>query len=716
MAIFNRISNFLDNLGRPNIIDPTGGLLTDEELKAIGDRAQARQLLNAGAVISQLGAPQFSPNRNYLNAAQLLQQNDAYIQNEIANNLQNKMAATAFRQQQRALNAPTNVQQAINELITVNETPRLPQNVLQISETNPSNLGLKMPSVTTTEDLVDASVGPTSPDQLYQLGQAQQESPIGLRPSDIPPLSAQDITQMYSIPATKETLYDKSIYGGENVPEITALEPERMVETNDLDNTQTALKFGAPIVQQGLSRPELAEIPPITMRQSKLPITRDVLVMARSNPRIATDPASLAYINQMIDTVDKDNKAAMELSDFYRKINRENRNAIFQNLTDVKNYNDLKGDGLIAARYLGFDPGSVLNIDQKTKIFDILSRFDTFNDTDIRADKGNKGNIREFRKDLTTWLNSGEKDPYKQVSVKSFNNIQEKNELLKTLNTKPGSTNINISTNAGGDFELDKTVRRELQTKLRSVQDRNDKLNNILDELEGDFSIVSTPDRIKTSLVNFVNKTIPTLNIPKEILDRAAQYKSIDSQLNFILSAYVKEISGAAATDNERAFLQDQMPSTKDSPFVFKKKLANLKAFTALAEYRLNKILSSPGGRNEINNVNYEIDDEGLARLKQQDFYSKYDDVFTTKIEDAMTDYRNAFEELGKKGSINEEERDKFIAKTKTIINSMPRLARRAVNLPRVTAASFNNLSKLRDELMFSLEIGNDFIQAVRNY
>lgn len=76
-----------------------------------------------------------------------------------------------------------------------------------------------------------------------------------------------------------------------------------------------------------------------------------------------------------------------------------------------------------------------------------------------------------------------------------------------------------------------------------------------------------------------------------ERLDRASKSKSalIDN-----LSRYVKEISGAAASDKERELLSNVQPTDKDGPAVIEAKIARLRAAAELIVERENQRLRAP--------------------------------------------------------------------------------------------------------------------------
>jgi len=590
--IYNSINSFINRLGRPTVSDPLG-ILTEEDKLRIADEAQRRNLLSQGALLMSLGQPQVgTPQRDIIGAVNTLTQGDNYVQSAYNQALQNEMNKMALEDLKAKRGASAEVDERIKKQFQT-QPKSIIDDALQLQPQQDTGLGLRMGDammqpdnvVQTPEDFIDANIRLTDPSLT---------DPVGLTMPQVDPLSATDINTMFPSEVLTRPIAD--------LPKpLTLSEPEMgIVPSYDagfgaVENELTGEYTPADIMQQGLQIPKLADIRQIETPQDA-PITLEGLMALRSDPTLSS--AGQQYLSTLIDYKQKERDV------YDANIKRTQDQVLFdintrKALKELYQFNDQESE--IARRLypnkFDFNTFEVNQIKDFSRDFESRPNFkilDADGNEINTATMPDSGNVLVAKKDFGAFLKA-QNNPYSQPVPFSYAN---KKQLLSTINKiqeqnldiNLGKGGVNITNVIGRETDIQDAVTKETQKDILSYEQTLKSIQGIEQSLKQDYNATN----LKNKVENTINSTLAYVGFELDPNDqeKLANYKVLISQLQSMLSNYLKAQSGAQVAEGEAQRLRSVIPNEKDDPITIRAKLANFKAITLVNKIKREELLN----------------------------------------------------------------------------------------------------------------------------
>jgi len=703
---YNSLSNFFENISRPNVSDPLG-ILTEEDKLRIAKEAQRRNLLSQGAMLVSLGQEQFTPQRDIMGAVSGLGQGDSYVQSAYNQALQNKMNQMALEDLKAKRQAPMNVSNVLQDLRGYTETPSIIDSALQPVDTG---LGLRMGDammqpdnvVQTPGDFIDANIRLTDPSLT---------DPVGLTMPQVDPLSATDINTMFPSQALTRDVKDLPLQlspseklninkGSLTEPEINTLDLYDagfgISEDNELTGKSTPVITRSdllpPIEQQGLRVPDVEDIPSISIPERKA-VDRNLLVSALADPRIANDRASYDLLKTIIADFDESEKVKRDQIKFTSDMFNNN----LERLAKIRTINDLDDIDTVIAGGLGLDSTStVIPSLFKQTIAMTRTNFDSLSPNKTQVDERNK-KILVYPKNISRYVNTGGTDAYLPTPTNEIPYGDETQKFKILNNLKLGKNisgqDITISVN-DGKVEPGKKARTEIEQNLMTNNQTLEDLNSALIELDGQFDLFTAPQKFENFLIGVGDKLGQTGIFSGKQLEDYRKSKSVTAKLGALLAQYIKSISGAAVTDQERQTLRQNMPTDDDGEIELKTKFAFVKAklisiLHRNSVYAENKNLSQnifEKRDSETGEMQYEMRDDSVR--------SNIDRGFMQQVLNAKNGYNRILDKYSEISS--KEEFDEFAKEFSEYQSTVPEFVDKIIRFPKPKWEMFTNEKEMK--------------------
>lgn len=676
--IYNSINSFINRLGRPTVSDPLG-ILTEEDKLRIADEAQRRNLLSQGAFFASLGQEQFTPQRDIIGAVNTLTQGDDYVQSAYNQALQNKMNEMALEDLKAKRQAPMNVSNVLQDLRGYTETPSIIESALQPVDTG---LGLKMGDammqpdnvVQTPGDFIDANIRLTDPSLT---------DPVGLTMPQVDPLSATDINTMFpsevlTRPSGELPLVKK------DEPQISPYYDAGMGSIA-VENELTGEYTPADIMQQGLRVPDVEDIPSISIPERKA-VDRNLLVSALTDPRIANDRASYDLLKTIIADFDESEKVKRDQIKFTSDMFNSN----LERLSKIRTINDLDDIDTVIAGGLGLDSTStVIPSLFKQTIAMTRTNFDSLSPNKTQVDEKNK-KILVYPKNISRYVNTGGSDAYLPTPTNEipYGDDTQKFKILNNLKLDKNISgqDITISVN-DGKVEPGTKARAEIEQNLMTNTRTLEDLNSALIELDGQFDLFTAPQKLENFLIGVGDKLGQTGIFSGKQLEDYRKAKSVTAKLGALLAQYIKSISGAAVTDQERQTLRQNMPTDDDGEIELKTKFAFVKAKLVSILHR-NSVYAQ--NKNLSQNIFEKRDsDTGEIQYEMRDDSVRFniDKGFIKNVKDTRDGYRNIINKYPQNPT--NEQFEEFVKEFDEYSKSVPEYVAKIIRFPRPTLEMF---------------------------
>lgn len=684
--IYNSINSFINRLGRPTVSDPLG-ILTEEDKLRIADEAQRRNLLSQGALLMSLGQPQVgTPQRDILGAVNTLTQGDNYVQTAYNQALQNEMNKMALEDLQAKRQAPMNVSNVLQDLRGFTETPSIIESALQPVDTG---LGLRMGDAMMQPDNVVQSPGEFI-DANIRLTDPSLTDLVGLTMPQVDPLSATDINTMF--PSQALTRPSKDLPLVEQDGAETYIYPDAGMSDIAVKNDLTGEYTPADIMQQGLRVPEVEDIPSISIPERKA-VDRNLLVSALTDPRIANDRASYDLLKTIIADFDESEKVKRDQAKFTSDMFNNN----LERLAKIRTINDLDDIDTVIAGGLGLDSTStVIPSLFKQTIAMTRTNFDSLSPNKTQVDEKNK-KILVYPKNISRYVNTGGTDAYLPTPTNEipYGDETQKFKILNNLNLGKNISGQDISISVNdGKVEPGKKARTEIEQNLMTNNQTLEDLNSALIELDGQFDLFTAPQKFENFLIGVGDKLGQTGIFSGEQLDDYRKAKSVKAKLGALLAQYIKSISGAAVTDQERQTLRQNMPTDDDGEIELKTKFAFVKAklisiLHRNSVYAENKNLSQnifEKRDSETGEIQYEMRDDSVR--------SEIDRGFMQQVLDAKNGYNLILDKYSEISS--KEEFDEFAKEFSEYQSTVPEFVDKIIRFPKPKWEMFTNKKEMK--------------------
>lgn len=589
--IYNSINSFINRLGRPTVSDPLG-ILTEEDKLRIADEAQRRNLLSQGALLVSLGQPQVgTPQRDILGAVNTLTQGDNYVQSAYNQALQNEMNKMALEDLQAKRGASAEVDERIKKYFQT-QPKSIIDDALQLQPQQDTGLGLRMGDAMMQPDNVVQSPGDFI-DANIRLTDPSLTDPVGLTMPQVDPLSATDINTMF--PSEVLTRPSKDLPLVEQDGAETYIYPDAGMSDIAVKNDLTGEYTPADIMQQGLQIPKLDEIRQIETPQDA-PITLEGLMALRSDPTLSS--AGQQYLSTLIDYKQKERDV------YDANIKRTQDQVLFdintrKALKELYQFNDQESE--IARRLypnkFDFNTFEVNQIKDFSRDFESRPNFkilDADGNEINTATMPDSGNVLVAKKDFGAFLKA-QNNPYSQPVPFSYANKQE---LLSTINKiqeenldiNLGKGGVNITNVIGRETDIQDSVAKEAQKDILSYEQTLKSIQGIEQSLKQDYNATN----LKNKVENTINSTLAYIGfeLDRNDQEKLANYKVLISQLQSMLSNYLKAQSGAQVAEGEAQRLRSVIPNEEDDPITIRAKLANFKAITLVNKLKREELLN----------------------------------------------------------------------------------------------------------------------------
>lgn len=258
------------------------------------------------------------------------------------------------------------------------------------------------------------------------------------------------------------------------------------------------------------------------------------------------------------------------------------------------------------------------------------------------------GNVFVAKKDFGAFLKA-QNNPYSQPVPFSYAN---KKELLSTINKiqeqnldiNLGKGGVNITNVIGKETDIQDAVTKEAQKDILSYEQTLKSIQGIEQSLKQDYNATN----LKNKVENTINSTLAYVGFELDPNDqeKLANYKVLISQLQSMLSNYLKAQSGAQVAEGEAQRLRSVIPNEEDDPITIRAKLANFKAITLVNKIKREELLNKGQFADyymENPNYNKPFSD---GSIDKRQFVSKNPDMdlnFGKNILDAMSKKRQEY-------------------------------------------------------------------------
>lgn len=258
------------------------------------------------------------------------------------------------------------------------------------------------------------------------------------------------------------------------------------------------------------------------------------------------------------------------------------------------------------------------------------------------------GNVLVAKKDFGAFLKA-QNNPYGQPVPFSYAN---KEQLLSTINKiqeqnldiNLGKGGVNITNVIGRETDIQDAVTKEAQKDILSYEQTLKSIQGIEQSLKQNYNATN----LKSKVENTINSTLAYVGFELDPNDqeKLANYKVLISQLETMLSNYLKAQSGAQVAEGEAQRLRRVIPNPEDDPITIRAKLANFKAITLVNKIKREELLNKGQFADyymENPNYNKPFSD---GSIDKRQFVSKNPDMdlnFGKNILDAMSKKRQEY-------------------------------------------------------------------------
>jgi hypothetical protein len=450
---------------------------------------------------------------------------------------------------------------------------------------------------------------------------------------------------------------------------------------NDLTGEYTP----ADIMQQGVRVQDVEDIPSISIPERKA-VDRNLLVSALTDPRIANDRASYDLLKTIIADFDESEKVKRDQIKFTSDMFNSN----LERLSKIRTINDLDDIDTVIAGGLGLDSTStVIPSLFKQTIAMTRTNFDSLSPNKTQVDEKNK-KILVYPKNISRYVNTGGSDAYLPTPTNEipYGDDTQKFKILNNLKLDKNISgqDITISVN-DGKVEPGTKARAEIEQNLMTNTRTLEDLNSALIELDGQFDLFTAPQKLENFLIGVGDKLGQTGIFSGKQLEDYRKAKSVTAKLGALLAQYIKSISGAAVTDQERQTLRQNMPTDDDGEIELKTKFAFVKAKLVSILHR-NSVYAQ--NKNLSQNIFEKRDsDTGEIQYEMRDDSVRFniDKGFIKNVKDTRDGYRNIINKYPQNPT--NEQFEEFVKEFDEYSKSVPEYVAKIIRFPRPTLEMF---------------------------